>query len=159
FAADEDTPLSRQNNQQDGHQTWFVAKKLPDVQCIGGPDNITFFKQTWRLAYGTSDAIVWIHRPQPLLSDLPSADKARFAFGYHKRVPIYDFEVENGPDVIAEVLSDKLDFKRVSRSGTVLADLTRFFGNLCRTEVQTDYEMHDAQIAESRTAGVPTSEV
>jgi hypothetical protein len=107
-----------------------ISDQLKGLHIEGGADNITALNRAWDLAAGSSEsAIVWIHGPQPvLLERLDSLEQKweRRSNGPH----LFDIQVTNGSNRIAQGFDHVENVKLVHRSGRLREDLEKLFSSL-----------------------------
>lgn len=117
FASDEVSSLSRD-------RTPRVSDALVELRVapfVGGPDNSFVLREALRKAEQTpKTAVVWIHGPQPLLTDNGfRTDRCKF----------YDVHVGGGTNVFSDQLRDGISVQTTDQ--TFSQDLTRFVSVLC----------------------------
>jgi hypothetical protein len=117
------TPLQRAN--KESAQQAGAAVRQAVYQ--GGTDNLAALTQAWNLAaQQPSSAVVWIHAPQPVL--LGDALQLRQGWERRPRNPLlYELQIQNGPNLIAEALDGISAVQPVARLGDTRTDLTRLF--------------------------------
>lgn len=121
-AADEVSALTPEDKLYQELTPSVVADKLTSLRFQGGPDNAAALRAAINLASRSpGSSVLWIHGPQPVLFDDPSSTFT----SYGARPTVYSFEVESGPNLVAEKLADFVTFRNVSRFGTVKADLDK----------------------------------
>lgn len=133
-ASDEISSLTSSSDDGSEHNREFAVRELPRVPCKGGPDN---FKELLAamapLKQNKDVTVVWIHGPQPVLPDdvwrLQQQLDACAGDAHKSHLTIYDIEAANGPDRLAEVVSQKSSFINVPRQGALKDDLKRLFAS------------------------------
>jgi hypothetical protein len=124
-AADEVSALTPEDKLYQELTPKVVADKLTSLRFQGGPDNAVALRAAIELASRTPGSrVLWIHGPQPVLFEDPS----KFFTSSGVRPIVYSFEVESGPNLLTEKLSDFVTFKNIPRFGTVKADLIKTIG-------------------------------
>jgi hypothetical protein len=128
IAADEVSALTPEDAVYQKLTPKVVATKMTDMRFQGGPDNAAALFEAAKIAAQKPDTkILWIHGPQPVSYEDPYA-KFSTLQGFHPFV--YSFEVESGPNLVAEKLLPFASFRTVPRFGTVREDLTKIVGQL-----------------------------
>lgn len=128
LASDEISALTPEDSLYKQLTPKVVANGLKNLKFQGGPDNASALVTAAQIAARKADIkILWIHSPQPVIADdfMPNFDHEKWA-----RPTVYSFEVEAGPNVVAEKLSNELTFKTVPRFGTVKDDLNKVIKQL-----------------------------
>lgn len=128
LAADEVSALTPEDSLYQQLTPKVVASKLPNLSFQGGPDNASALVTAAKIAARQDNIkILWIHGSQPVMADYfdPKFDLEKWA-----RPTVYSFEVEAGPNLVAERLSEHLTFKTVPRFGTVKDDLNKIIKQL-----------------------------
>ena len=143
-AADEVSALTPEDKLYQELTPKVVAQKLTSLRFQGGPDNAIALRAAIELAARSKDTrVLWIHGPQPVLFHNASkaflfddasnaltfadatASSTRTRTGLSVKPVVYSFEVESGPNLVAEKLSEFVTFKNVRRFGTVRDDLNK----------------------------------
>ncbi|MGC8991893.1 MAG: hypothetical protein ACP5MD_17385, partial [Verrucomicrobiia bacterium] len=83
-----------------------LAEHISNIKAVGGQDNLPALEQAWdAAAEKTNSAVLWIHRPQPIL--LSSVEPLRQRFQRRASGPVLlALQTEPGPNRILEQLSD-----------------------------------------------------
>ena len=99
-----------------------AQQTLSQTHFVGGQDNVPALEAALELAVtGRTSAIVWIHRPQPVL--LASESRIRQSIERTGAgISLYEIQVGNGPDRILEKLDGLSAVKHVPRLGSVETD-------------------------------------
>ena len=105
------------------------AQAIGRFAFAGGRSNLGALAQAWDLASVAPDgAIVWIHGPQPVLTEPVEPLLQRFARHPHA-VRLIDVEAVAGPNRIAEKLDGAAPMAAAPRRGAIDDDLRRLFAS------------------------------
>jgi hypothetical protein len=131
-ASDEISALTSGSVEGGERNLEFAARELPQVPCRGGPDNFKELLAAVAQPSQKDTAVVWIHGPQPVLSDdsweLTSALSAAIAKRPSKNLKIYDVEAGSGANRVIEVIGSSVKVVSVPRRDTLKGDLVALFG-------------------------------
>ncbi|HEU4768915.1 MAG TPA: VIT domain-containing protein [Pyrinomonadaceae bacterium] len=108
-----------------------LARKVYDMEFIGGADNVPALARAWDLAAQdpANSAIVWIHSPQRL--QLQPVEHLRQRWERRPDGPkLYAIQTVNGFDRIEEKLDGVFSFESVARTGSLQSDLEKLFAHL-----------------------------
>lgn len=102
-----------------------LQKTLTHLAARGGQDNLPALEQAWDLAAAAQHgAVLWIHAPQPVLLSSESGLQQRL-----ERSPrptrLYELQVGNGPNRIAEKLDGRRALVSVPRMDNLESDVKR----------------------------------
>ncbi len=105
----------------------LASTAIKEFSFAGGRSNLGALAQAWDLAAAAPDGvIVWIHGPQPVLTEPVEPLLQRFERRPHL-VKLIQFEAVAGPNRIAEKLDGAVAVTVVPRPGTIAEDLRQLF--------------------------------
>jgi len=114
--------------------------KLSDLNFTGGCDNIPALEDAWNIASEkTNSVILWLHATQPF----ELMDTENFKQNLERRPgnpELFDFQLGNGPNRIAEKLNGLSQIKRLRTFGNPKAELEKLFSLWTGTKKQLYFE-------------------
>ncbi len=108
-----------------GAQAKSIERKIRELDCTGGFDNVSALLAAWDEAVKNTNAtVLWIHAPQPVeLSSLEPLLQRIERNG--SDTEIFSFQTGNGPNLVLEKLDGHTHVRGVARLGSVGEDLQR----------------------------------
>jgi hypothetical protein len=135
-----------------------TRRHVQELEFIGGRDNTAALVAAWDWAGAdaTSGAVVWVHGAQPI-ADPVMRDTLKQRFERRPgQVALYDVPLDAGPNLVAVDLDGVAGVSRVTRYGTLDADLQRLFAawlpGATRTEVTRERRSADGLTMAAKTS-------